>query len=438
MPNSSYTATAADGIHQAGSHSLPVQSEGLTLLAAALARVAQEQMVPRRDPLIRDVYDAYLLWAEREGDLAPGTLDVCNQARVLLRPHLGDARASGMSRALTDGLLSALLGDGLRLSTARGRLAKLRAAWTWALDLGMVDRPWAQPPRRARRNKSTPKRAFEVGELATVLGRLKHHYRVPAQALAETGARPDELLSADCSALLRYPDGTWLQLTTGKGQGVDRLVPLLPHTARVLLELADGRTGALFVGERDGKRLKVGTLRKHVSLACADMRRRIGPQTRGASYDLDLYSLRRSWIRHARQAGVAEATRRKIVGHSKRDVHMGYDWAVSRPELREAVVRVAQWRSAEFRSQAFMAQAVASGRWARGTAPHKDFTGPDWFAGGANRLATLEPATGSSGEARAQALRFLTARMAVKRAAVRLAGLRGFVLHAQPEVYSVT
>lgn len=397
------------------------------MLAAALIRVAQEQSVNRRDPLIRDVYEEWLAVVTAEGTLAQGTMDVCHQASRRLRPLLGRRRASEMTSALTGELLDAMLTDGLRLSTARARLAKLRASWTWALDTGLVTTPWRPPPRRGgRRNRSTPKRAYSVPELATMLTRLAPHYRLPAQVLAETGCRPGELMAADVDDL----QGDWLRVDTAKAGGQDRLLPLRPGVAEALRRLAHGRRGALFLGERDGKRLAVRTLGNKIAAASGDMRRRIGPSTRGASYDLDQYSLRRALIDHAALAGVDEVVTRTLVGHSTLGVHHGYRrGSVTRRQLREAVDRVAEWRSEQLAAQTQAGAQVTCSRWASDPAFQSLSTRPALVLGESQSGSALEATTRTEVDHQHQTLALHSGRLAVYRAAVGAPGCRGLFVH---------
>lgn len=320
--------------------------DGLSLLASALARVAAQMSRPARNPLVRDVFDAYLLAQERAGGLAPATMEVLAHARAHLWATVGERKAEDVGKALSDELLASWVASGLRPSTARNRLGKVLTAWRWALELGMVERAWAGPS-RAKARAARPaqgKRPYRVEELARLLQEIREPYALPVRLLAETGQRSSEILALDASAAFLEPDGWWVRVADAKS-GAARDVPLLRRTAEALG--LEHRQGALFRTTRGrpltARQLGAGVRR---ALKALDLLKPVGPDSAGTTYSLDVHGLRRSWSDHAERAGIDSQVICDVAGWSRPSMQARYRRGSTTPERkREAVEALSAWRS---------------------------------------------------------------------------------------------
>lgn len=315
-------------------------------------------MKRRPDPLVRDVFDAYLLAVEAAGNLAPGTLEVLAHARRYLVAAAGSRRSSEVGRPFADELLAAWTAAGLRASTARNRLRKVGTAWRWAMDRGMVSIPWVGPS-RARARASAPaqgKRPYRVEELGRLLLALPEPYALPARLLSETGQRSSEVLALDHADAWREPDGWWLRVSDAKS-GTPRDVPVLSPTA-ALLDLGRGH-GPIFVtgtGARLTTRQLGGGVRR--ALEAAGMLTRVGPESAGRSYSLDVHGIRRSFSDHAERASIDAQVICDLAGWTRASMQQRYRRGSTTPErLREAVEALSEWRREAWRgAQALVSQ----------------------------------------------------------------------------------
>lgn len=207
-----------------------------------------------------------------------------------------------------DGLFAKLKGG-----TVKSYWSIWKRAWLWARARGLVSADWPDVGIRSLHARDrTQKRALTAHEVRDLVQFSATYgggrYLTLVLALAETGARIGELLSADAEHL----DATLglLRLMHTK-TGAPRAVPISPDLAAAL---STRKTGPLFLGPK-GTRLAHSTAH-NLMLAWR--------RSRGLEGQVDLHSLRRYAIATMERSGVPRAAGRMISGHASSVIYDNY------------------------------------------------------------------------------------------------------------------
>ncbi len=313
---------------------------------------------PRNRP-IADVYQRFMRAMVSSPDLRLLTVKGYVQCEPLVALAFGDATAADMSRELVTLAQANLFAAGYKASTVKRRLGQMKTAWRWAIDEGLVYRPWCAPAgRRGVKRKQelhTKKRPYSVAELYRLLLAIDDPWRAPVRLVAEVGCRVSEACAANVADLRPDDAGRpWWNIPDSK-TGAARRVPLTLDTYRAILgTLGVRQSGPLFLSYRGDRRMTTSAIKHAVSKVLdrlsgpggkAPMRRVVYEGPRGKVFDLDVHGLRRSWIHHARLADVPRVVRMHITGHEQAGAHDGYSRnAVLDHEAVSAVEVTRAWR----------------------------------------------------------------------------------------------
>lgn len=320
--------------------------------AATLAKI-QEAKLNDADALglkVTEIMDLHLASVRedvRTGILTEHTLRNYEDARRIAGEFLGDQRAGDFCRGGAQAeFRTDLMKAGYKLSSANLVLRQVRASWRAAARDDLVPRlpPIARVRGKKKAEARTRKRGYTPAEIKALLGAAPGGHRRALMLLADTGARCSEVLGLRPSDFRRDELGRWAIHLEETKTGSDRIVPVPKATAE---EILDGASpgGDLFLSEK-GCRITVRLLFRHCAVALDKLgMRRVVHVGRNTTYDLDVHSLRRSWIAHASRAGVVESVRMRITGHELQGTHGGYERNYGgADELHEAIATVVRWR----------------------------------------------------------------------------------------------
>jgi integrase len=230
----------------------------------------------------------------------------------LFRAKYGDRELA----SLTLGEITACLiegGQGKSDSTRRHNAVALTALQTFALDGGLLDKPWFRKldkPAMGRRD-----RLPTDDETARLLARASPQFRAMYQALRQSGARPGELCRATIADWDKTAGAIVLkQHKTARKTGKPRVIPV-GKILRAMLVRAVGRrtSGPLFLSPTGQGWTPDNLGRTYTRLR----------QAAGLPQGLVLYLARHeAGTRLCKTAGVEQAAR--VLGHSSTQITSRY------------------------------------------------------------------------------------------------------------------
>ena len=313
------------------------------------AQLWQEELralVLGNDPTVGDVLACHIAHRERDGHTKAGTLESYQMAhRRIARLELAALRSAALTRAV---LLHAQ--DELRRlmkpQVVNLTMAKAKTAWTWANERGLVKTPW--PAVKRLKPLPTIKRPFRDGEVVAVLEWLaasKPTWLSFFAVLADSGARPGELLSIDgrdvdrarCELVLR------VQGERDTKTHEPRIVAVSAETMELVPQARPDQP--VFRGQRS-PRLSIHTVLFRLHRAVKAIPSIKDPER------LDVTSFgRRGFVASAHRAGVPPDVARRQTGHKTLAAHMVYTRNAEGDDLHEVVALVRSRRPATGRSR---------------------------------------------------------------------------------------
>lgn len=365
--------------------------------------------MPRRRRSPPQIVEHYADQREAEGAPPNSVRNLRAAARRLRRAGLRDATRAAVLQ-VRDHLVTE---GGLSPTTVQGYLDCASAAWGWAQERGLVAGSWPRVRKLPRRD--TRKRPYTLEEADAVVTWFACHrpWLYPFVLLLwETGARSGEVRAMLGEDVDRQRGRVVLRHTKS---GEVRVVPVRAETLAALPR----RRGHehLWVGPRAGRPLAHSSVMAALGRCFSDLGL--------PGEELDLHSFRRAWVQDALRAGVSLPDSMATLGHTDLRVHVRYQRnALKDPErLRKRTSAIHDYRNG---------------------LPGKGL-GPAGTCGAGSRPASDESqclgaqgrATRTSAVNANRAAILHAARSGAKRAAVRMPGCRGFLLHAYPEVYSI-
>ena len=313
---------------------------------AALWQEELRALLLGADPTVGDVLACHIAHRERDGHTKPGTLESYQMAhRRLARLELSRLRSAELTRAELLRAQDELRRD-MKPQVVNLTLTKAKTAWTWAQERGLVKAPW--PVVKRLRPLPTIKRPFRDWEVVAVLEWLEANK--PAwlpffAVLADTGARPGELLAIDgrdvdrgrCELVLR------VQGDRDTKTHEPRIVALPPETMGLVPQArADQPVFRGVLKPRLSIHTVLGRLHKAVK-AIPDIK---DPER------LDVTSFgRRGFVASAHRAGVPPDVARRQTGHRTLAAHMVYTRNAEGDDLHEVVALVRERRAASGRKR---------------------------------------------------------------------------------------
>lgn len=276
-----------------------------------------------------EVARLYLAWRQEGGHKA-STLRRYRQALDRVAEALGRLEASRESVLAAQDALRAELHP----NTVNLYLGMAGTAWAWALERGLVDRPWPAP--RKLRVPRTAKRPLTAEESERLLGVLEAYeggrYHALFALIVETGCRAGEACALEGRDVDLELGEVRFRLTK---TDVDRSVPVSQALLAALPRVDPQEP--LWRGRITGRAMNscnLYSIWKRVRVLAG-----LGDEA------VDVHSLRRSWITDAHRAGVPLAESMRVTGHRSPRVHLGYTANAPTSRTREAAAAVRAWRA---------------------------------------------------------------------------------------------
>jgi len=299
-----------------------------------------------------DVLDKHLAWREAGPKSNPATTSNYRRAHHFL----GKALAGTFAEKLTEAKIllardHLVQREDLAPSTINLYMRCGKTAWDWARKRGIVVAPWLPPA--PLEEEDSLKRPLTPAELADFRGWLRSYcggrWVLFFNVLIESGCRVSEVrllregdLDRETGSILIRSHRSRGSSKKNKAIGVTKLtaslVPLRKHGE--LLFPGFGKANAPVSREQPRKILKLWA-----EQALAD------PE------NIDSHSLRRSWISHARRAGVSDAVGQRQAGISSIRVYTGYERNTVGDDLHRAVEQVQEYRRRATPAVPFMGEA---------------------------------------------------------------------------------
>lgn len=270
---------------------------------------------------VQEVYDAWLRELTARARRASTLEDYASTLSLYVLPKFGPKEAG----AVRKGELREHF-NGLRASkptaTVNKAIRYFKALLNFALDAELIDRnPLARfrPFERVKGERRVKRGVFTELEVRAILAAAKPRDRAFIGLLCFTGIRPGEVYALDWSAVdldasrleVRrnwcHRSGTFLDPKTKAGA---RLVPLSPWVVEQLAaHRATGNSPAeLVFPSREGTPLNPSNVRRDIWLPL---------KKRAKVRDLDLYSLRHTFVTYARAGGAEAFNVSRAIGHAK-------------------------------------------------------------------------------------------------------------------------
>lgn len=276
-----------------------------------------------------EVARRYLAWRE-EGGCKASTLRRYRQALDRVAEGLGRLEASRESVLAAQDALRAELHP----NTVNLYLGMAGTAWAWALERGLVDRPWPSP--RKLRVPRTAKRPLTAEESERLLGVLEAYeggrYHALFALIVETGCRAGEACALEGRDVDRDLGEVRFRVTK---TDVDRSVPVSQALLAALPRVDPQEP--LWRGRITGRAMN--------SCNLYSVWKRVRVLAGLGDEAVDVHSLRRSWITDAHRAGVPLAESMRVTGHRSPRVHLGYTANAPTSRTREAAAVVRAWRA---------------------------------------------------------------------------------------------
>lgn len=274
---------------------------------------------------------------------SPDTLDGYRSARARLLPL--DVPVAGVDRAALLRLRDAIRAAAPNISTEtiNGYFRRAGAAWHWAEERGLVDRPWPKikplpkPPRRKR--PFTPVEAVAVLEW---VARWQGGWARGVLGLVDdTGRRSGEVCK------LKERDLNRRELTVRVRQKGGRVLEL-PVTAETMAAIPARSSPDAWLFPRPKRGGGVGPARRDVVRGI--VRRAIRALKIPDGHRLDVHSFRRAFASHAHRAGVPDDVTRRLGGWESHPMLAHYQRETVGDDLRAAQTRVREWRAEQVAS----------------------------------------------------------------------------------------
>lgn len=206
-------------------------------------------------------------------------------------------------------------------ATVNKALRAFKALLNYALDLQLIDpNPLTRfkPYERADGEPTVNRDAFTEAEVRAILAAARPHERALIGLLCFTGVRPGEVYALDWAAVdldaghltVRrnwcHRSGTFRKPKTKAGT---RLVPLAPWVIEALrVHRGDAPEAALVFPSREGTPFNPSNVRRDVWVPLKE---------RAKVRNLDLYSLRHTFVTHSRASGAEAFNVARAIGHAK-------------------------------------------------------------------------------------------------------------------------
>lgn len=258
-------------------------------------------------------------------------------SRKRLAPHLEAVALEHLDRARVLLAQDALAKEGRAASTVNTTVGALSAAWGWAHERNLVDRPF--PAVALLTRDPVDKRPYTDAEAVALIewARLERPWAHPIlAAIADGGRRVSEVVSLKGRDVLR--DARELHLRV-KGNRIE-VVPLSPEVMALIPEAAPDAfvwpkgTGASWRCALDPSRhVTRGAVLRTVKLGLAAIGVRDADR-------LDVHSLRRAFVASCDRAGVPSDVGRRVTGHKTRAMWEHYQAGYAGDNLHEAVAAV--------------------------------------------------------------------------------------------------
>ena len=274
--------------------------------AAAASIVAAGKVYAPREPdradTIRDLCELFVGKQEGRGDIEPVTLITTRNMLRRVVASIGEVRVERLDGATLERHRDTRLRAGAAGSSIKAELVRLRAAWTWGQEIGLVPArslPRIRIPIEPRNCQQTPTR----GDQVSVLQRLEGWIRLAVLLYASTGARLSELADLTWSAV----DLDRAEITV-KGKTGRRVVPCAPPMVRELRAWRDAHPETVPEGRVWG--VGASTVKAKIRPALMEACEAAGVPRFTAQ------GLRRAAVDALYRSGVDPAAAASVVGHS--------------------------------------------------------------------------------------------------------------------------
>lgn len=310
---------------------LQVAEARAELWQAELQRLADEAIAPVRPSCLTPI-DLRLRGMPEDNSRVR-----MEDARKRLVPHLEAVALDELDRARLRLVQDALRAEGRAATTVNTTIGALSAAWGWAFERDLVDRPF--PRVKQLRRDPVNKRPYTDSEVVEVVAWVlaARPWAHPIVAtIADAGRRVGEIVAIQGRDVRRKALELHLRV---KGNRIE-VVPISPEVMALIPETAsDAFVWPKGIGA--GWRCALDA-RKHVTSGAVLRVVKIAVRAIGIPDPerLDVHSLRRAFVASCDRAGVPSDVGRRVTGHKTRAMWEHYQAGYAGDDLHEAVAAV--------------------------------------------------------------------------------------------------
>lgn len=293
----------------------------------AKSKLAAGTFIARTDrKTVQGACDLWLAELEARARRTSTVTDYVSSLSLYILPKFGPRELSAVRKADLREHFNALRADGKSTATVNKAIRAFKALLNFALDSEWVDRnPLARfrPFEKVKGERRVKRGAFTEAEVRAILEAAKPRDRALIGLLCFTGMRPGEVYALDWHSVdlaagrlevRRSWDHRGGRFVDPKTKAGARLVPLSPWVVgelrahRASTEVAPD---ALVFATRQGTPLNPSNVRRDIWLPL---------KARAKVRDLDLYSLRHTFVTYARAGGADSFNVARAIGHAKSSI----------------------------------------------------------------------------------------------------------------------
>lgn len=279
----------------------------------------------RERKTVQEVHDLWFGELRARARRASTLADYTSSLSLYILPAFGPREVGAVRKADVRKHFNGMREKGRTVATVNKAIRAFKALMNFALDSELIDRnPLSRFKQFARvKGERTVKRGvFTEAEMSAIFAAATPRERALLGVLFGTGVRPGEAYALDWQsvdlkagrlAVRRsscYRSGTFVEPKTAAG---NRLVPLSPWVAEQLAAYrassgAAPHPTALVFPSEDGTPFNPSNVRRDIWLPL---------KARARVRDLDLYSLRHTFVTYARAGGMDAFNVSRVIGHAK-------------------------------------------------------------------------------------------------------------------------